>query len=185
MPAPGQRPSLARHLAAILALPFMVTVVVPGLLLARFGRAGLPRAAALPLLGGILVLLGLVLAGSTIRLFATAGEGTLAPWDPPRRLVVAGVYRHVRNPMISGVVAILFGEAALAGSSALLVWAAAFFGLNALYIPLAEEPALLHRFGQDYRDYKKNVPRWIPRLRPWKGRPWPRRRPAGNGSGHR
>jgi protein-S-isoprenylcysteine O-methyltransferase Ste14 len=103
----------------------------------------------------------------TISLFASFGEGTLAPWDPPRRLVVRGVYRRVRNPMISGVLFVLLGEAALLGSPPILVWFLFVFALNALYIPLIEEHSLANRFGEEYLDYRRNVPRWIPRLRPW------------------
>jgi protein-S-isoprenylcysteine O-methyltransferase Ste14 len=98
-------------------------------------------------------------------LFARVGEGTLAPWDPTRKLVVRGPYRHVRNPMITGVLAILLGEAALFGSWPLLVWAFGFFALNAIYMPLVEEPGLVRRFGDDYVRYRRNVPRWLPRLR--------------------
>jgi len=111
--------------------------------------------------------LGVLLVYKTVILFATVGEGTLAPWDPPRRLVVRGPYRHVRNPMISGVLSILLGEAMLFGSVPLLVWFLVFFALNALTMPLIEEPLLESRFSSDYVTYKRNVPRWIPRLKPW------------------
>jgi protein-S-isoprenylcysteine O-methyltransferase Ste14 len=104
---------------------------------------------------------------ATIRLFVTVGKGTLAPWDPTQRLVVRGVYRHVRNPMISGMFFILLGEAVLAVSLPLLVWFAVFVVVNALYIPLAEEPGLVKQFDDDYLAYKQNVPRWVPRLKPW------------------
>ena len=103
----------------------------------------------------------------TITLFATRGRGTLAPWDPPRRLVVNGVYRHVRNPMISGVIAIVLGETAMLGLRPMAWLAAIFIAINATYIPLLEEPILRQRFGDDYDAYRRNVPRWIPRLRPW------------------
>ena len=103
----------------------------------------------------------------TATLFARIGKGTLAPWDPTARLVVAGPYRHVRNPMISGVLAVLLGEAALFGSLPLLVWFGAVFALNAIYFPLVEEPGLRERFGEDYERYRANVPRWLPRFRPW------------------
>jgi protein-S-isoprenylcysteine O-methyltransferase Ste14 len=95
------------------------------------------------------------------------GKGTLAPWDPTSRLVVRGPYRHVRNPMISGVLGILLGEAVLLGSVPLLVWFGLVLALNAVYMPLVEEPGLRSRFGEDYETYKANVPRWVPRLRPW------------------
>jgi protein-S-isoprenylcysteine O-methyltransferase Ste14 len=91
----------------------------------------------------------------------------LAPWDPPRRLVVRGPYRYVRNPMISGVVLVLFGEALVLLSRPHLWWALVFLGINAVYIPLVEEPMLADRFGGDYQEYRRNVPRLLPRLRPW------------------
>jgi protein-S-isoprenylcysteine O-methyltransferase Ste14 len=101
------------------------------------------------------------------QLAREGGGGTPAPWDPPRRFVVAGVYRHVRNPMISGVIAALYAEALLLQSLPLLAWAVLFMLANLAYIPLVEEPGLEKRFGADYRRYKANVPRWIPRLRAW------------------
>ena len=122
----------------------------------------------LPILGGACLVSGIVLAVATIRLFMTVGEGTIAPWDPPQRLVVRGVYRHVRNPMISGLCLVLLGEALLAASLPLLGLFAFGVIINAIYIPLSEEPGLARRFGDDYLDYKRNVPRWVPRLRPWR-----------------
>ena len=121
----------------------------------------------LPILGGVLICLGLVLVVATIRLFVTVGKGTLAPWIPTQRLVVQGIYRHVRNPMISGVFFVLLGEAVLAASLPIFCWFVVFVVGNAVYIPLAEEPGLVQRFGADYEEYRRNVPRWLPRLRPW------------------
>jgi protein-S-isoprenylcysteine O-methyltransferase Ste14 len=106
---------------------------------------------------------------STVTLFAKVGRGTLAPWDPTSTLVVQGPYRYVRNPMISGVLFILLGEAACFASLPLLIWFAAVFALNAVYLPLVEERGLRRRFGADYEAYRAKVPRWIPRLRPWTG----------------
>jgi protein-S-isoprenylcysteine O-methyltransferase Ste14 len=161
-----------RHLRAILLLPGVVTVVVPGLIVATAGAEvgwGLDgAAAALPVaLGVALIAAGLAIWTWTVRLFAGIGEGTLAPWDATRRLVVEGPYRHARNPMITGVLAVLLGEAALLGSPEILVWSAVFLAINAVYFPLSEEPGLERRFGDEYREYKRNVPRWIPRRTPW------------------
>ena len=100
----------------------------------------------------------------TVALFAGVGRGTLAPWDPPERLVVRGPYRYVRNPMITGVVSVLLGEAALFGSPAVLAWAGFVFALNAVYFPLIEEPDLRSRFGADYDAYAAHTPRWLPLL---------------------
>lgn len=154
-----------RHLRAIALLPLTVAVVVPGLILWRSDAdlAAWPLAAV----GIVLIAIGLVLVSWTVALFARIGKGTLAPWDPTSRLVVAGPYRHVRNPMISGVLAVVLGEAALFGSVPTFVWFGAAFALNAVYFPLLEEPGLHRRFGDDYEAYRANVPRWVPRLRPW------------------
>ena len=162
---------LARHLASIAALPFAVTVVVP-LWVARrnnisltLGSTGLEIVAQNA--GVVLMAFGLFLFASSLRRFATEGEGTLAPWDPPRRLVLRGPYRYVRNPMISGVLFILFGEAHLLLSRPHLAWALIFLAANAVWIPLFEESDLRRRFGDSYVEYCRHVPRLFPRLRPW------------------
>jgi protein-S-isoprenylcysteine O-methyltransferase Ste14 len=125
----------------------------------------------LPAIGVICLCLGLVLMTATIRMFATVGKGTLAPWEPPQRLVVRGIYRHVRNPMISGVLFVLLGESVLTASLPVFQWFLVVGVINAVYIPLSEEPGLVNRFGEEYLTYKRNVPRWIPRLTPWEGDP--------------
>jgi protein-S-isoprenylcysteine O-methyltransferase Ste14 len=169
-----------RHLLAILLLPGVVAVVVPLWIVSSTSALrvgwGLPYPASLlpSILGCLLVGFGLLLMYWTISLFAGFGEGTLAPWDPPRRLVVRGVYRRVRNPMLSGVFFLLLGEATLLGSPPLFVWFLVVFAVNALYIPLVEEPDLSQRFGEEYLAYKRNVPRWVPRLSPWTQETGPR-----------
>jgi protein-S-isoprenylcysteine O-methyltransferase Ste14 len=161
-------PGAWRQLRAIALLPGTVCVLVPALMLSAWGTDvgwGLGGvSAALP------VILGLALIGAgfslwlwTVRLFDRLGKGTLAPWDPTRRLVVAGPYRHLRNPMISAVVAVLLGEAALFGSPALLAWAGFFLAVNHVGFLVYEEPLLERRFGDEYRAYKRRVPRWLPR----------------------
>jgi protein-S-isoprenylcysteine O-methyltransferase Ste14 len=154
-----------RHLRAIALLPFSAAILVPALILWRTDEAGVRWWLAIP--GLALIGMGLALVVQTVALFVRVGKGTLAPWDPTTRLVVRGPYRRVRNPMITGVLCILVGEAALFGSVPLLTWAAAFFAVNAVYMPLVEEPGLRRRFGEGYEAYRAAVPRWIPRLRPW------------------
>jgi protein-S-isoprenylcysteine O-methyltransferase Ste14 len=117
--------------------------------------------------GLCLLLVGLALFVSSLRRFADDGQGTLAPWDPPRHLVINGPYRYVRNPMISGVLFVLFGEALVLLSRPYLSWALTFLVANLIYIPLLEEPQLKRRFGAAYAQYCDHVPRLIPRLRPW------------------
>lgn len=162
-----------KHLRAILLLPGMVTVVIPATILAftGFDTFGLwhssPTNIALLVLGLLLIIVGLVFMVATIRLFVMVGQGTLAPWNPPQHFVVHGIYRHVRNPMISGVFSILLGETLLAASLPLLCWFLFFVVGNAIYIPMVEEPGLVKRFGEGYEVYRRNVPRWIPRLTAW------------------
>ena len=148
-----------RQLAAVLLLPGTVCVLVPALLLDDPGLAPWPAA----VLGAVLLAVGVAVIGWTVSLFARVGRGTLAPWDPTSKLVVRGPYEHVRNPMISGVIAVLLGEAALFGSPALLAWAAVVFAVNAVYFPLVEEPGLRRRFGAEYDAYAARTPRWVPR----------------------
>jgi protein-S-isoprenylcysteine O-methyltransferase Ste14 len=167
---------LLRHLLSVLALPFTVTVIVPLLLLRNDVARVLPREKGgmgmlLSLAGAAALLIGLTLFISTVTHFARTGRGTLAPWDPPRNLVVKGVYRYVRNPMISSVMFILLAESLLTGSPRIVIWFIAFVALNLVLIPFVEEPALIARFGERYSIYKGNVPRWLPRVKPWTA-PW-------------
>ncbi len=150
---------MARQLAAVVLLPGTVCVLVPAFLLSDAGIAPGPLA----LLGVGVLARGGGMIGWTVSLFANLGRGTLAPGVPPTRRVIRGPYRHVRNPMISGVLAVLLGEAALFGSWAVLAWFAVVFAVNAVYFPLVEEPDLRSRFGAEYDAYAARTPRWIPR----------------------
>jgi len=99
--------------------------------------------------------------------FAVVGLGTPAPIDPPKSLVVNGLYRYVRNPMYVGSALVLCSEAMLFGSRRLLTYALLVaIGFN-LFVLLYEEPTLRKKFGASYQTYCRAVPRWIPRLRPW------------------
>jgi protein-S-isoprenylcysteine O-methyltransferase Ste14 len=161
--------SVARHVRAILLLPFVNTVVVPAALLVANG-ARVPRVAATTtgialLAAGVLLLAaGVALASEAIRAFALRGNGTLAPWDPARTLLASGVYARTRNPLKLGLFAILGGEALLAQSPALAAWLALFALANVIYIRVSEEPGLRHRFGPSYEAYCARVPRWWPKL---------------------
>ena len=160
-----------RHMLAIAALPFVVVVVVPVWLARRNGTELAPGSGIGQILvqiaGLFLLVVGLVLFAASLRRFATEGEGTLAPWDPPRRLVVRGPYRYVRNPMISAVVFLALGESLVLRSWPHVEWALLFFAINTVYIPLIEEPGLRARFGEDYANYCRHVPRLVPSTRPW------------------
>ena len=163
--------TLLRHLLAITALPFLVAIVIPTLLARQFNLTLTFGSTLLhyfaQLIGMVFLLCGLIFFVSSLYRFATEGQGTLAPWDPPQKLVVSGFYRYARNPMISGVFFILVAEALLLLSIAHLGWALLFFMINSVYILKVEEPQLARRFGDSYLEYCKNVPRLLPSLQPW------------------
>jgi protein-S-isoprenylcysteine O-methyltransferase Ste14 len=159
-------------LKTIITLPGTVLVFVPAIILAVADNTNFSHHFATPdrFLFWLALLpagVGLGLAVWTVKLFMTFGDGTPAPWDPPQKLVIRGPYRHVRNPMISGVLLLLLAEAMLSQSWPLALWMGVFFIGNAIYFPLVEEKGLEKRFGDTYRVYKAHVPRWIPRRRPW------------------
>jgi protein-S-isoprenylcysteine O-methyltransferase Ste14 len=160
-----------RHALSVLILPVTVVIVVPVWIARRYGvqfrwptePLDVSAAGAGLLVGAA----GLTLFAASLHHFATEGFGTLAPWDPPRRLVVRGPYRYVRNPMIAGVSFMLIGISLLLRSTPHAQWALAFIAVNAVFIITFEEPQLEGRFGDDYRHYRSVVPRLIPRMRPW------------------
>jgi protein-S-isoprenylcysteine O-methyltransferase Ste14 len=151
-----------RHAIAIIVLPVTATILVPRWICRTCAAVMPPIPFAIG--AALAFLAGATLFVSTAYLFATAGRGTLAPWDPPERLVVRGPYRFVRNPMITGVLLIIVAEALFFRSLPIAMWAAGFLAVNAIYLPLLEEPGLERRFGDDYRTYKREVPRLVPRL---------------------
>jgi protein-S-isoprenylcysteine O-methyltransferase Ste14 len=164
-----------QHLKAMILLPFMVVVVIPTIIIHFTGLDGMALQRPAPwnvliVVGAAVVFLGvgLTLFVTTVWFFGKVGRGTLAPWNPPQHLVVVGPYRHVRNPMISGLLFVLLAEALFFGSLPILAWSTVFLVVNSIYIPLAEEPGLEKRFGEKYVRYKQHVPRWIPRLTPWR-----------------
>jgi protein-S-isoprenylcysteine O-methyltransferase Ste14 len=143
-------------------LPGTVTVVIPALIVWLGGANVQPVTAVV---GALVVAAGLGLVAWTVTLFVRIGRGTLAPWSPTSELVVAGPYRVVRNPMITGVGTILAGEALFFRSWGIAIELAVFAAVNAIYFPLVEEPGLRRRFGADYEEYCARVPRWLPRVR--------------------
>ena len=106
-----------------------------------------------------------MLLGACILEFARSGRGTLSPVDPPRHLVVRGLYRYVRNPMYLSVTAIVLGEVLLSRSTALAVYWAIWFACVNLFVVGYEEPTLRRQFGASYDEYAGQVGRWIPRPR--------------------
>lgn len=163
---------LIRFVALLVGLPVAIAVVLP-VWLARRLSVGIawpagPLDATLVALGVLAIGLGAVLIVSALAQIALRARAALAPWDPPPRLVIRGAYRRVRNPMISGVLFVLLGQALVLRSWPHALLAGAFLALALAYLLLLEEPQIEARFGDEYRRYCRHVSRLLPRLRPWR-----------------
>ena len=152
---------------------FTVAVLVPVGIARSYAVAlapgQVPREVALQLLGVALLAVGLALFVASLRRFASEGDGTLAPWDPPRRLVVPRPVLMGPQPDDLRRIFVLAAEALILRSAPHATWAASVFVVNAIYIPLLEEPMLEARFGDDYREYCRHVGRLLRRVRPVAG----------------
>lgn len=116
--------------------------------------------------GVVLMLAGLVPPISAFVEFVRAG-GTPIPVAPTQHLVVSGYNRYVRNPMYAGLVVSIVGQALLFGNLWLLAYAAVAWAVPAAFVRWYEEPTLARTFGAEYERYRRAVPAWLPRLRPW------------------
>lgn len=164
----AKSPSLLVHIRDWLALPFVVTVIIPYLLYSTGAHIVYSQPTWMSVSGPILFVIGLSMQLHTTILFFRYAQGTLAPWQPTQKLVIRGLYRYCRNPMITGVLFMLFGEALFFNALGILIWGCVFFIMNTMFFIFKEEPDMLARFGTSYADYKKRVPRWLPRLTPYK-----------------
>lgn len=120
--------------------------------------------------GLVLICAGLPVLLDSFCRFALEGLGTPAPVLPPKHLVVSGFYRHVRNPMYISVASLIIGQGLFFGNVRVLEYGVAVWAAFFLWVVIYEEPTLRNTFGAEYKAFTENVPRWIPRLRPWKGK---------------
>ncbi|HEX4956148.1 MAG TPA: isoprenylcysteine carboxylmethyltransferase family protein [Thermoanaerobaculia bacterium] len=153
---------LIRALAYAAVFIGFVLVYLPARTLAWAGVVRPERFGFLELAGAVLAAAGTALAVWCILSFAVLGRGTPAPFDPPRRLVVRGPYRYLRNPMYLGAALALAGAALVYRSGALLAYAGGFLLLMHLFVLAYEEPTLRRTFGEDYEQYCRRVRRWWP-----------------------
>ena len=156
----------------LLAFIFPITglLIIPALLLFDFQTSSFnfQISSTLAFPGIVLFAAGLYLLAETTWSIHKIGRGSVAPWYPSENLVISGSYAYARNPMIGGALLMLAGEALIFASGAILVYLFVFFIANDIYFNLVEEPNLEKRFADRYREYKKNVPKWLPRKKPWK-----------------
>jgi protein-S-isoprenylcysteine O-methyltransferase Ste14 len=148
--------------------PGVFVGLIPWLLTGWQVREPVPYWAPMRVLGVILLVAGLIALIQAFVRFVVEGLGTPVPVAAPERLVVGGVYRYVRNPMYVAILAVIVGQALLLGQLGLLLYAAGIWLITAAFVRFYEEPALRRRFGADYEAYRRAVPAWWPRLRPWK-----------------
>ena len=150
--------------------PGIVAGLIPWWLTGWRVREPVPYWAPMRVLGVILLAAGLFALVQAFVRFVVEGSGTPAPIAAPERLVVGGLYSYVRNPMYVAVLAVIVGQALILGQLVLLPYAATFWLITAAFVRWYEEPALTRRFGADYEAYRRAVPAWRPRLRPWEPR---------------
>ena len=156
-----------RSLLFLVLIPGTVAGYIPLRILERDGGISPPTVSAGTILAGALTLFGAAVLLKCVWDFFSAGRGTLAPFDPPKRLVVRGLYRFTRNPMYNGVLAVLAGEAWLFRSTSLLQYAVLMFVIFHVVVLVYEERVLESQFGESYAIYRQAVPRWGFTVRPF------------------
>lgn len=154
----------ARAVVYSTAFIALLLVYLPSRVLAWTGVRRPVVMGAPQIMGMLLSAVGAAIALWCIATFVHVGKGTPAPFDPPRRLVERGPYRFLRNPMYVGAVVLLGGAALFYGSWTLLTYAAVFLMVAHLFVVLYEEPKLESSFGEEYREYRRRVGRWWPRI---------------------
>lgn len=153
-----------RALLAFLVLPGVAAFIVPPLLALID-----PWSDGILWQGAVVMGLGCILLLWCVRDFYVSGKGTLAPWDPPKNLVVVGLYRYVRNPMYVGVLTLVGGWSVFLTSPVLALYTAVLAIAFHLRVLVNEEPWLSAQFGSEWARYSAEVGRWLPRLKPWDG----------------
>ena len=153
----------------LLIAPGTLAVYLPWLISRWRFASDLGESSLVRGVGAVVALLGALALLECFFRFAWVGIGTPAPVAPTRHLVVSGLYRHVRNPMYVAVAALIFGQALLLGQSELLLYGASVWLAFHLFVLLYEEPTMRRSFPQEYAHFAAAVPRWLPRLRPWRG----------------
>ncbi len=148
--------------------PGIVAGLIPWWLTGWRVRGPLAHWAPVRLAGLVILILATVVLVRAFARFVAEGRGTPAPVAPTERLVIGGLYRYVRNPMCLAVVAAITGQALALGQPVLLGYAAVVWVTVAAFARWYEEPTLARQFGAQYEAYRRGVPAWRPRTRPWK-----------------
>jgi protein-S-isoprenylcysteine O-methyltransferase Ste14 len=150
---------LLRILVAFIALPGFFACVIPPIIASYDPLRGSGYS-----LGIVFLTCGFIILLWCVRDFLVAGRGTLAPWDPPKHLVIIGLYRYCRNPMYVGVINMIAGWALYTGSPLIVAYCLFMATMFYLRVVYGEELILVKQFGKDWTDYVETVPRWLPNL---------------------
>jgi protein-S-isoprenylcysteine O-methyltransferase Ste14 len=162
--------AIAGSFLFLLIAPGFVAGVVPYWISRWHSGPAFVGSAAIRILGVLLIFVGAPLLLDSFARFALQGLGTPAPVFPTKHLVVTGFYRYVRNPMYAGVASVIFGQGLHFVNVRVLEYGVVICLAFHLFILLYEEPTLQRTFHEEYEEFCENVPRWIPRLTPWKPR---------------
>ncbi|RWE59350.1 isoprenylcysteine carboxylmethyltransferase family protein [Mesorhizobium sp.] len=162
------RQAIAGSALFFIAAPGMVAGLLPWLLTDRYRLPWSTQPGLVPV-GWVLIVVAAALLLHAFARFAFEGLGTPAPVAPTEKLVVGGIYRHVRNPMYVAVLSIILGQALLFSSWALVAYATIAAIAMVSFVKFYEEPTLARRYGAGYAAYRRAVPGWLPRLTPWRG----------------
>lgn len=163
-----QRPTAILGSAVFLVIaPGTLAVYIPWRITRWHIGTPLLGFAGFRVVGVLLIIAGFPILLNSFARFALQGLGTPAPVAPPQRLVVTGFYRYVRNPMYVAVLLLIVGQGLLSSSILLFEYSVAVWLGFFAFVLLYEEPTLRSKFGAEYEEYCANVPRWIPRLKPW------------------
>jgi protein-S-isoprenylcysteine O-methyltransferase Ste14 len=162
---------MRKPVAAVVSSLFFAAApaVVAGVIPFMIGRWQTQAPLWLPwrILGVLAIAAALPLLVHAFARFVIEGGGTPAPVAPTERLVVGGAYRYVRNPMYVAVVTTILGQALLLGDTRLLGYGVLVGLAFVAFVRVYEEPTLRRRYGEEYEAYRRDVPAWLPRLRPW------------------
>src|SRR5574344_373562 len=156
--------NLKEWIKSILLLPFNAVITIPVLLLYFSHYHNFSYDLSRIFNGVILLIFGLCFAIWSMIIFNNHGNGTLAPWNPPKKIVVTGPYKYVRNPMLLGILLTIAGESITLDADIIFLWFIFFLIINSFYFKFVEEKQLKKRFGQDYLYYQEDVPMWLPKI---------------------
>ena len=164
----GRARAAAGSILFLVVVPGVVAGLVPWWITGWDVREPLAHWLLLRVVGALMLVAGVGVLVHAFARFVVEGVGTPAPVAPTERLVVGGLYGYVRNPMYLAVAAVIVGQALLLGHLVLLLYAGVFVAVVVAFVRGYEEPTLARRYGEDYAAYRRAVPGWWPRRRPWR-----------------